>query len=66
MPYVLIIPVGRIVITWIWSFSCVASMKNILKFVWLIFGFFLVLLGFTSKCRSGNPALGSVGDVKCV
>jgi len=30
-------------------------MKNILKCVWRIFGFFLVLLGFTSKCQSGNP-----------
>jgi hypothetical protein len=30
-------------------------MKNILKFV-VFFGFFLVLLGFTLKCPSGNPA----------
>ena len=55
MPYVTIISVGRRVMTWI--FSCDLSMKNMLKFVWLIFGFFffLALLGFTFKCRSGNP-----------
>ena len=53
MVYVPLIPVGRLVITWIWSFSCDVSTKNILKFVWF---FFLVLLDFIFKCRSGNPA----------
>jgi hypothetical protein len=38
MPYVSHIPVGRIVMTWIWSFSCDVSMKNVLKFVWLFSG----------------------------
>ena len=56
MPDVPIKSVGRIVMTWIWNFSCDLSMKKILKFVWLIFVFFLALLGFTFKCRSGNPA----------
>jgi hypothetical protein len=27
MPYVPLIPVGRIVMTWIWSFSCDVNMK---------------------------------------
>jgi hypothetical protein len=40
MPYVPLIPMGRIVMTWIWSFSCYVSMKNVLKFVWLFFCFF--------------------------
>jgi hypothetical protein len=31
MPYVPLIPVGRIVMTWIWSFSCDVNMKNVLK-----------------------------------
>jgi hypothetical protein len=38
MPYVPLIPVGKIVRTWIWSFSCAVSMKNVLKFVWLFSG----------------------------
>jgi hypothetical protein len=49
-----IVPVGRIVMTWIWRFSCDVSTKNVLKYVWIIFGFFLVLFGCTYKFRSGN------------
>jgi len=33
MPYVPLIPMGRIVINWIWSFYCDVSMKIILKFI---------------------------------
>ena len=40
MPYVPLIPLGRIVMTWIWSFSCDVSMKDILKFVWIFFSAF--------------------------
>jgi hypothetical protein len=58
MPYVPFIPVGRIVMTWIWGFSCNVSMKNILKFGF--FGLFPVLFGFTLKCRSGNPDLSVI------
>jgi hypothetical protein len=32
MPYVALIPVGKIVTTCSWSFSCDLSMKNVLKF----------------------------------
>jgi hypothetical protein len=37
--------------TWILSFSFDVSMKNTSLF------FLIVLLGFTFKCRSGNPDL---------
>jgi hypothetical protein len=57
MPYVPLIQVGRIVMTWIWSFSCDVSMKNVLKFVWVFGFFFLVSFGFKFKCRSGNPGV---------
>jgi len=43
MPDVPLISVGRIVMTWIWSFSCDVSMKNILKFVGLFFWYRLAL-----------------------
>jgi hypothetical protein len=32
-----LIPVGTTVMTWIWSFACDVSMKNILKIVWPFF-----------------------------
>jgi hypothetical protein len=38
--YVPLIPVERIVMTWIWSFLCDVSMKNVLKFVWFFLAFF--------------------------
>ena len=37
MPHVPLIPVGRTVMTWIWSFSCDVSMKDILNLVWIFF-----------------------------
>jgi hypothetical protein len=55
MLYVPLIPVGTIVMTWIWSFSYDVSRNNVLKFVCFL-AYFLVLFGFTFNCRSGNPA----------
>jgi hypothetical protein len=49
MPYVPLIPVGRIVMTWIWSFSCDVIMKHILKFVGPFF--------FSSSSTSSPPGI---------
>ena len=56
MPHVPLIPVGRIVMTWTWSFSCDLNIKIYLKCVRLCSGFFLVLLGFILKFQSDIPA----------
>ena len=55
MPHVPFIPVRRIVMAWIWSFSCDVSMKDILKLVWLFFGggfvyLFVYFILLTTMC----------------
>ena len=55
MLYVQLIPVRMILMIWFWSFSSDVSMnKYITICLFYFYSFFLVLLGFTLKCRSGN------------
>jgi hypothetical protein len=66
MPYVPLIPVGRIVMTWIWSFSCDVSMKNILTFAWLFFFFYYCLAVRSNVDLATLPGLAIRGPTPVV